>query len=325
MADLNALIDPYVTNEVVTVSAESTVGQTLTQLRDRAIQPRIFYLYAVDSEKRLQGVVPVRTLLAADPERPLREILVAQVQSLRLGMKVAEALDFFLTHRFLALPVVDARGRLTGAVFAEQFADTVIEIAEGRVSSDIFESLGIHADEARMGSVPKAVRQRFPWLLVNVAGGVGCAAITGLFARTIQEIVIVALFIPIVLVLAESVGIQATAISVRRFHTLPFARLAAQQLLNRELKVAVCLGLLAGVLVGLVSHLFGGSFRFGVAVAVAIVGSVSVAAGIGTLLPVAFRAWRIDPAVAVGPLVLALADNATILIYLALVRLVAAH
>ncbi len=325
MADFNALIDPYVTDEVVTVSAESTVGETLTQLRDRAIQPRIFYLYAVDSERRLQGVVPVRALLAADPERPLKGILVTRVQSLRLGMKVAEALDFFLTHRFLALPVVDAQDCLVGAVFAEQFADTVIEIAEGRVSSDIFESLGVHTDEARLGSVPRAVWQRFPWLLVNVAGGVGCAAIAGLFARTIQEIVIVALFIPIVLVLAESVGMQATAITVRRLRTLPFSRPAAQRLLNRELKVAVCLGLLAGLLVTLVSRLFGGSFWFGVAIAMAIAGSISVAAGVGTVLPVAFRAWRIDPAVAVGPLVLALADNATILIYLVLVRLLAGH
>lgn len=324
MADLSALIDPYVSRELVTVSVTDTVGQALTALRDREIQPRIFYLYAVDAHRRLHGVVPVRALLAARPEQPLTDILVVRVQRLRLGMTVGQALDFFLTHRFLALPVVEADDRLVGTVLAEQFADTMVEMAEGRVSNDIFEVLGVRAEEGRLGTVGRSVLLRFPWLLVNVLGGVGCAAILGVFTRTLQQVVAAALFIPVVLVLAESVGMQATALAVRRFHTLAFTRGQVRGLLVRELRVALCLGALAGLLVAWVSHVWQPGVGLPAAIALAIVGSITVAAALGTVTPALFRAWRMDPAIAAGPLVLAVADNVTIFTYLSVVHWLAA-
>lgn len=313
-------IDGAVSPEVVTLSLDDTVAGALTMLRDQAIQPKIFYLYVVDRDRVLKGVVPVRSLLSHPPETPLQEIMIRQVRSLRLGMTRAEALDFFATYRFLALPMVDQRGRLIGYVSVEQFSDEMVEIAEGRVSQDIFSLVGIKQEEVTLRSAWSQIRQRAPWLAINVAGGLGCAWILGVFQLTLAKALFITFFIPIVLVLAEGIGMQSAATAVLRIHRLPERSLRWRRLLLREGTVAVGVGLMVSVPVCALAYLHFRQSWFAWALGLGVTASMGFAGLVGTSLPLLFHRWKVDPTVSSGPLVLAVSDNLTLLIYLGLTR-----
>lgn len=319
-AGLEEKIDELVLPDVVTLSIEETVATALSALRDQSIRPKIFYLYVADRQRRLQGVVPVRSLLAFPPETPIREIMVRQVRALRLGMTRADALDFFATYRFLALPVVDTRGRLVGSIAIEQFADEMVEIVEGRVNQDVFSLVGIKKEEASLRPAWAQIRQRAPWLAVNVAGGLGCAWLLGIFQMTVAQVLFVTFFIPVVLVLSEGIGMQSTAIAAMRARQLPARALRWRRFLLREGAVAMGVGILCAMSVGGLAYLWLRHAWFAWALGLAITLSMGCAAILGTCLPFLFHRWKIDPSIASGPLVLALSDNLTLLIYLGLIR-----
>ncbi len=317
----SSVIDSYVQSGFITIEEGLTVGEVFDRLRTLKIEPQIFYLYVVNGEGILKGVLPVRRLLASLPQTPLQEITVRQVCALKLGMTVADALDFFVTYRFLALPVVNEQGKLVGVVNVDQFADPLTEISEGRVSSDVFSILGLKMDEARISGLAHNLRMRLPWLMVNVVGGFGCAWIAGVFSWTLQQSVTAAFFIPIVLVLGESIGVQTTAIAVRRFHLQMVSAGSIVSLLIKEVVHSLIFGILIGCMVGVIAFFWQGDPRLAAALALSITLSMGAAGFLGTVLPALFKATRIDPAIASGPLVLAISDNLTMLLYFLSIRL----
>ncbi len=316
-----SVIDSYVQSGFITIKESLTVGEVFDRLRTLKIEPQIFYLYIVNGEGILKGVLPVRRLLASLPQTPLQEIMVRQVCALKLGMTVTDALDFFVTYRFLALPVVNERGKLVGVVNVDQFADPLTEISEGRISSDVFSILGLKMDEARISGLVHNLRIRLPWLMVNVVGGLGCAWIAGIFSGTLRQAVVATFFIPIVLVLGESIGVQATAIAVRRFHLQPFSTGSIVSLLMKEILHSLIFGMFIGCVVGSIAFFWHGNPRLAAALAVSITFSMGAAGFLGTILPALFKATRIDPAIASGPLVLAISDNLTMLLYFLSIKL----
>lgn len=306
--------------EVARLSFGQTVGQALATLRQSPPPVRIVYFYVVDEDQRLRGVIPTRSLLLSPPETPLTDIMLPKVIAVPTDATVLDACEFFVLHRFLAFPVVDSQGRLQGTIDVELYTDELRDLGGG-LSDDLFQLIGVHLARAKQLGPLAAFRSRFPWLLCNVIGGIVAALLCGLFEHQIQQTVALALFIPVVLALAESVSIQSVSLTLQLLHGGPPSWAGIFGKLRRELIIGILLGCAAGLLVGLSA--FGWLRQPQVALSVlgGIGAGVSVAAALGAALPNLFHRLRLDPHLAAGPVVLAVTDIVTLVCYFQFARL----
>jgi len=298
------------------------VAGALEELRRYELGERIVYLYVVDEGRRLVGVLPVRRLLHAQPGELLRDLALRRVVSLPAGATVLDACELLVTRRFLALPIVDAEGRMLGVVDVTLLTDEVFDLAERQEVEDLFETIGVRVSQVRDASVPRAFRLRFPWLLATIAGGSTCAILAGIFEATLQEALILAFFLTLVLGLGEAVAVQSLAIAVPALrHQQPTARwyLGA---LRRELGTAALLGLASGGAVGLIAFVWRGDALAGASIGASILLSLLLAAVLGLSVPAALHRTNLDLRIAAGPVALALADICTVVTYLGVATLV---
>lgn len=300
---------------------DQSVGQSLEAIRASGLEERIFYFYVVDSEGRLSGVVPARKLLTEALESRIGEVMMKRVLSLPETATLMEACECFILHKFLAIPVVDSNRRLRGIVDVGLFTDEVMELGEGNSTDQLFQSIGIHVQEVLHASPWKAFRIRFPWLAATVSGGVLCAMMAGAFAATLQQRVVLAVFMALVLGLGEAVAAQSLALTVQ---SLPQSRIRWKWLrvkLRREAVTAALLGLLAGSSVALMVSLCWHDFRASLVIGGSVLISVFVAGGIGVIVPSVLRLVHLDPKIAAGPITLAAADLFTVSCYLVTAKL----
>jgi len=207
---------------------------------------------------------------------------------------------------------VEVGGRMVGVVDVSLFTDDVIALA--RQSFDgIFQIIGVHATEALTPWT--SFKDRFPWLLSNVCGGLLCAVLSSRYEVLLEVVVVLALFIPIVLALAESVSIQSVTLTLQNLQAgAPRWRVFGRAL-AKEAATASMLGLACGVTVGGAAWMWQRQPLVSGVLAIAIGASMVTACLLGVALPTILRALKADPKIAAGPIVLALTDLATLLFY----------
>ncbi len=310
--DLHDSVLDHVQTDVVRLHPDQTVTHALEALRTRGASQDVVYVYVVDGDGRLVGVVPTRALLASQPDRPLREIMQEDVVAIPDWATVLVAAEYFVTQRFLAFPVVTAGGALVGQVDVSVFTDEVVGHAK-RSFDDIFQIIGVHATQGR--TVWLGFRDRFPWLLTNMAGGMLCALLASQYEALLDAAVVLALFVPMVLALSESVSMQSATLTLQGLHSGGITWALFGPALRREFGVAALLGLASGTVVALVAWAWKGSPVLAIALGGAIAASMVTAALLGLILPTLLHAARRDPKIAAGPIVLATADICALLIY----------
>lgn len=320
---LDELLFPHLHRDFPTLRSADTVSEALASLRASSLGERIIYFYVVDQNGRLAGVVPTRRLLMADPGTRLATLMVPDPVTLPADITVGEASKMFLKHRFLAFPVVDSAGVLHGVADVGMFTGELTGMAERQSAEDAFQLIGIHL-VAGLG--PWAgFRDRFPWLLANVAGGLLAALVTSRYQSLLDAVVVLALFIPVVLALAESVSIQSVTLTLQSLHDRQAGLLPRSRSLARESATAAFLGVACGALVGGAAGLWLGNMALGFIILAAVTASMVTASLLGILLPSTLRWLRRDPTIAAGPIVLALADLMTLLFYFNLAGYLADH
>jgi magnesium transporter len=304
--------------DFIAVGSEDTVAQALEKIRASPGTREIFYCYACDPQGQLVGVVPIRKLIRAAPAERIAALMFTRVVKLPADAPDSLVEDFFLTYRFLAFPVVDAEGRIVGVVevdrFVDAFSDTLFDEVEGRVRDEVYRFVGLPGGELKETRPWRMALQRFPWLLVNVVGGFGAATLSRLFSETLERQLVVAAFVPLVLVLSESLGVQTAAVS----SSLASQPGSSREVLRREVLAASMAGLLVACVVALLGRLYAPSFSFPAALFASVTLCCTLAATLGAVLPFLFRSLRVDPHLASAPLVLAVSDNLTLLTYFTL-------
>lgn len=315
LKDLSKNILPYINKDAVALQADDDVRTALGHLRNLPEKGQILYLYAVDADGRLLGVISTRALLTANPERLIKHIMQARIVSIPSRATLEDACDLFLLHRYLAFPVVDENKRLLGTLEATLFTGGMFDLAQTQAVNDAFQLIGVHASEAKQRTVFSGFKDRFPWLLCNVGGGLLCAWFASLYEAFLNHALVLAFFIPVVLTLAESVSIQSLSLTLQSFHGSGFKRSRFLKALWKESFTAFLLGLGCGGLVGLAAWLWKGQGPAALAITASIALSILAASLIGVLLPSALKAFKVDPRVAAGPIVLAIADIATLVFF----------
>jgi magnesium transporter len=314
-SQLHEPILPFAQPPLLVLQPQMTIADALDTIRRSASASAIHYFYVVDEAQTLVGVVPSRRLLTAEPERTVGQVMIDDVVAIPDWATVLIASEYFATRRLLAFPVVDGGGRLVGVVDVSLFTDEVIDLAR-RTYEDIFQLIGVHGTAQR--SPWSAFRDRFPWLLCNVAGGLMCAFIASRYEALLATVVVLALFIPIVLALAESVSMQAVTLAIQCLTDGPVDPRRLARALWQELRTAALLGAGCGTVVGLVVFAWRGQPMVAGAIFTAVTLSMVMACLIGVAVPSLLRTAKADPRIAAGPVVLASADVATLLIYFGL-------
>ncbi|MBL9093501.1 MAG: magnesium transporter [Planctomycetaceae bacterium] len=224
-------------------------------------------------------------------------------------------------HRLLAFPVVDEDRRILGVIDVELYTDELSDVERREGNDELFQLIGVHLTEAQQASPVVAFRSRFPWLLANITGGILAAFLSGVFEAELQKAVALALFIPVVLALAESVSIQSVslALQVLRGKQPTVSEIIGN--LRSEVLTGAFLGAASGAAVAVVAFLWLGQVRVVLCLLGGITGSVTCAAVIGVSMPNLIRFFHREPQVAAGPVALATTDMLTLFFYFTLARL----
>lgn len=314
-SQLHERILPLAKPPSIVLKPDQTIAQALESIRAAADDRSIHYFYVVDDEHHLVGVVPTRRLLMAAPEKIVSEVMVDNVVAIPDWATVLIASEYFATRRLLAFPVVNASGELLGVVDVSLFTDEVIDLAK-RTYDDIFQLIGVHG--TNQSSPWFAFRDRFPWLLCNIGGGLLAAFIASRFEHLLEQFVVLSLFIPIVLALGESVSMQALTLTLQGLADGPIVWKRLFAALWKEFKTATLLALGCAAVVAVVVFVWRGQAAVAGSIFLAIMFSMVIACLLGVAVPAALRALKADPRIAAGPVVLAAADVVTLLLYFGL-------
>lgn len=312
---LDRPVADHLRRDFVALRADQTVNDALATLRSKTFGASVVYFYVVDAAERLVGVVSTRSLLVAAPDARIETIMQRNVVSVPHTANLLLACELFVMHRLLAFPVVDEDGRILGVVDAGLFTDEVFDLSERQTADDIFQLIGVHLAQTRARSPWAGFRQRCPWLMCNVAAGTLCALIVGRYEAFLDSVIVLALFIPVVLALAESVSMQSMTLTLQSMHHQRIDWHFLARALVKECATAVLLGAATGLAVGLIAYVWKTTALVALVLGGAILTSVVTACLFGVLLPATIRGLRGDPRIAAGPIVLALADVATLLTY----------
>ena len=304
---------PLVRRVPVALKQRQTIAEAHAVVRAVPAARHVPYFYVLDDEERLAGVVKAGDLLVAQLDECVEQVMVPGVVAIPSWATVLITSEYFATRKFRAFPVIHDDGTLVGAVDKDVFTGDIIEAAR-ETYDEIYQLLGVHATAMRTPWT--AFRDRFPWLLSNIGGGLLCAFIAGQFESLLQQIVVLALFIPIVLALAESVSMQSATLTLQRLSNESLKPRQIVAALWREARTAVLLGLSSAAVVALVVLAWRGNLRGALVVGTAIAGSMVAACLFGVLLPTLVRVFKADPRIAAGPLVLATTDVVTLVFYL---------
>ena len=299
------------TTEFVALQDDLTAAEAIDALRRLAPDAEtIYYVYVVDGEERLQGVLSLRELIVAPPETPIRRIMRTRVVTVPPEMDQEEVARIVAKYDLLAVPVVDGAGRILGIVTV----DDVVDVLEEEASEDIYR-LTATPEGAAAGTSWLRARLRLPWLVGLLLGELVVARVIQGFEGTLERVAELAYFIPLLAATAGNVGTQSLATAVRGLATGEIARGQAPRVLLRELQVGLLLAVVLALTSGLLVYGVLGHGPVAVTVGVAMGVNTLVAAAIGVLVPLGLSWLRVDPAVASGPFVTTTLDVVGTLVY----------
>ncbi len=305
------------TTEFVSLNENLTSDESIKQLRNIALDWPSFYIYVSDKEGHLKGVVRLRKLIATKGDAYLKDIMNSDLITVKPHIDQEEVAVLVEKYNLLALPVVDEENKLVGIVTA----DDVLEVMEEEATEDIYKMAGTNEEEILDSSIFKVARVRLPWLLTTFLGGLVSASIIGMFKPTLNQVLILAAFIPVIMGMGGNIGIQSSTIVVRGIATGRVIISQVWEILFREVRIGAIMGLICGTVVGIVAHFWAGEIILGIVVGISMFIAITVAATIGALTPIVFKRLNIDPAIATGPFVTTSNDITGLLIYFGLATL----
>src|SRR6187455_269062 len=239
---------------VFALSEELTAGESITALQTSRDVEMVFYLYVVDDRRHLVGVVSLRRLLLVPPETPLKRIMSTEIYSARVDTDQEEVARQVASYNLLAIPVVDSENKLVGVITV----DDVIDVIKDEATEDVLRLAGVSKDDTVDTPPGESLRKRLPWLLVNLATAFLAASVVGLFKGTIEKVVLLAVFQPIVAGMGGNAATQTLAVIVRGMAMGELTWANARTALFKEGLVGLgngfATGIIGGVVVGLFTH-----------------------------------------------------------------------
>ena len=271
-----------------------TVGQTIDYMREADDLPDEFYeIFVIDPSFRLVGSVALDKLLRTKRPVSIEEVMENKGVTIPATEDQEEASRLFERYDLLSAPVVDESQRLVGVLTIDDIVDVINEEAD----EDIKRLAGV-GDEELSDRVIRAVKSRFTWLAVNLVTAILASFVIGLFDATIEQMVALAILMPIVASMGGNAGTQTMTVAVRALATHEIDNFNARRIIMRELMVGVINGVVFAVLIAGVTVVWFGNWPLALVIAIAMIVNMISAALAGILIPIGLDKLNIDPAVA---------------------------
>ena len=300
-----------------------TVGEAIEALRPIVRNALVTYLYVVDADGRFVGLVTMRDLLFNERGATLGEVMLKAPFSLRPEMPMPDAMKLTVNRHFPQYPVTDEQGRLVGLVRGA----SLFELNAFEITAQAGSMVGVEKEERIATPIGQSFKFRNPWLLVNLLTAFAAGAVVALFQGTLDKLVILATFLPVLAGQSGNTGCQALAVTVRGITLGDIRRGGGGQLVTKEALLGLANGLVTGILCGVamyglaISQSSPHALMLGLVVALAMIGSCAISGVSGALVPLALKKMKFDPATASSIFVTTATDVASMGLLLGLAAL----
>ena len=309
---------------VAVFAASATVGDTLQTLREILRHHMVIYLFITEPDGTLVGVVAFREMAFAEHSTTLGQIMLRQPFFLRPQQKLVEAMREVVKHHFPIYPVCDASGHLLGVVRGQ----TLFEQQAFEISAQAGSMVGVEKEERLATPWRRSFRFRYPWLLLNMLIAFGAGTVVGLFESTLDKLVVLAAFLPVMSGQTSNLGAQALAVAIRGMTLGELRAISAWRILGKEAWMGLLNGMIAGLVASIALYFVARSQQdvapllLAGAIFLALSLSCSFAGLAGTAIPLVLRRLGADPATASAIFLSVATDITSMGLFLTLVSLV---
>ncbi len=301
--------------ELVKVRADATVRETIEEVRRKGKEvENISNVFVVDAEGRLVGTVSLNKLLLADEELPITSITDTNPMKVTTDVDQEEVARIFQRYDLLSLPVVDKDNHLVGRITI----DDVVDVIEEEIFEDFYRMASLNTGERALDSPWKSFGMRSPWLLLNLGTAFISASVVKVFENTIESLVILAVFMPVVAGIGGNAATQTITVMVRGLAFGELELKSARKVLFKEVMVGMANGILVGLFAAMISYLLGANFMIGVLLFLAMTANLMIAGLSGSVIPIVLKWIGADPALASSVFVTTCTDVGGFLTFLGL-------
>ncbi|MBD1380327.1 magnesium transporter [Metabacillus arenae] len=300
------------TNRFVWINKHYTVMDAVTKLKSFAeLAESINYLYVINDKKQLVGVVSYRDLILGEATDTIADLMYERVISIHAKEDQEEVAKLIERYDFLAIPVVEEDNVLVGIVTVDDVIDIVIQ--EANEDYEKFAASGKSIDFDTKAFV--ASYRRLPWLILLLFIGLISGSIISVFEETLNKVVALAFFMPMIAGMTGNTGTQSLAVVVRGLIQNDLDKKVVTKLILRELSVGLMIGVICGILITLIALFWQGNPLLGLVVGSSLLLTLIIGTMAGTVIPLILHKLNIDPAIASGPLITTVNDILSLLIY----------
>ena len=291
--------------EVFCVQDNLTVQQALDSIRRASSEDYSFYyVYCTDNRGHLSGIVSLRQIATASPDKKLSDIMKKDMITIEPGASAEEAARLVSDYGFVALPVVHADKTLMGVVTI----DDVLEVVQDLADKAVYAQAGLQQSDRIFSSVSEKFKNRLPWMILNLALAGMASAVVSQFEGVMAELIVLATLKNIVAGLGGNTAVQSMTVITRGFATGDFNFLSYSKAVVKEVLTALYLGLVVGVVAGMVTYIWKQDPLVAVVIFLSMLVNSVVAGLAGSMIPIAFVKLKRDPALGSGVLITTLTD-----------------
>lgn len=309
------------TPEYISLQQDWTVTQALEQIRKQAhVAETIYELYVTEFDRRLIGILSLRNLVIAQPTYRIGDIMKQDVVSVHTDTDQEEVAQLIQRYDFLALPVVDTEDRLVGIVTV----DDILDVVQEETTEDIYTLGGVESgdNDYFQTNLFTVARRRVVWLLVLLITNTGTSAVIQSQNDLIQQVVSLAVFIPLLIGAGGNVGAQSSTVVIRGLNTEEVQMRDTLTIIQREAIAGSILGLMLGIVVTSWAYFLEKNLGVAISVGISLVAISILASVAGTALPFLFKSLKFDPALMSAPFITTAVDVLGVLTYLYVARLI---
>jgi magnesium transporter len=301
--------------DVVAVPLHWTVGQAIDYMRDTKNLPTDFFdIFLVDPTHNPVGTVPLSRVMRTRRDVALTEVMRKHIKIVPVDMDQEEVAFLFRQRDLISAPVVDANHRLVGVITVDDIVDVIHEEHE----EDIMRLAGVGEEDDLYSAVIDTMKSRFTWLLIHLGAAIIAAYVISFFAGTIEEMVALAVLMPIVATMGGTASVQTLTVAVRAIAMKELTMSNAYRTIGKEVAVGVLNGIIFALLIGAVTWGWFGNPALGGVIGLAIVINLIVAGFTGSSLPILLQRLGFDPAVASSAFLTSITDVVGFYVFLGL-------
>ncbi|MGB2332046.1 MAG: magnesium transporter [Litorivicinaceae bacterium] len=305
--------------DVVTVRPDITIDVVLRYIRRyRELPPMTDNLWVVNRRDEFIGQAPISKILISDSNTTVREIMETEIEPFIVSTHKDEVTQRFERLDLVSAPVVNENGKLLGRITI----DDVVDVIRASADHSLMSQVGLDEDEDIFAPLLRTVRRRSIWLGINLLTAFLASAVIGMFEATLEQVVALAILMPVVASMGGIAGTQALTIVIRGMALGRVGSANIRALVSREVFIGLANGLFWSVVVALAAYVWFGDLTLGYVIAIAIIVNLFIAALVGTLLPGYLKSMQIDPALAGGVVLTTVTDVVGFFCFLGIATLV---